>query len=68
MTSPAGSLARRGATLGLLLAFGLLAGCGQRGPLTLPASARPIERLEPGATAAPADEESPNEERSENER
>jgi len=46
--------------LGLLLAaFGALLGCGQRGPLTLPASARPIERLEPSKTtpatsAAPA--------------
>jgi predicted small lipoprotein YifL len=32
-----------------LAAFALLAGCGQRGPLTLPESARPIQRLDPGA-------------------
>ncbi len=36
--------------LGALLAvFVALAGCGQRGPLTLPDSARPIERLDPAA-------------------
>ena len=42
--------------LGLLAAFGALLGCGQRGPLTLPGSARPIERLDPSkaAPAAPA--------------
>ena len=32
-----------------------LTGCGQRGPLTLPDSARPIERLDPSARrGAPA--------------
>jgi len=45
---------------GALAAFAVLLGCGQRGPLTLPASARPIERLDPSKTppaaeAAPAD-------------
>jgi predicted small lipoprotein YifL len=40
----------------LLLALAsAFAGCGQRGPLTLPASARPVERLDP--TAAPPAEE-----------
>ncbi len=33
-----------------LAAFALLAGCGQRGPLTLPESARPIQRLDKGAS------------------
>jgi len=66
------SHAPRALLLGLLLAtFGALLGCGQRGPLTLPGSAKPIERLDPskaqpaggapsaagaaGAQAAPAD-------------
>jgi predicted small lipoprotein YifL len=49
----------------LLAAFGTLLGCGQRGPLTLPESARPVERLDQGnapptagtqgSEAAPAD-------------
>ncbi len=40
-------------TLGALLAvFGALLGCGQRGPLTLPDSARPVERLDPAAAPA----------------
>ena len=34
-----------------LAAFASLAGCGQRGPLTLPESARPIQRLDQGAAA-----------------
>jgi predicted small lipoprotein YifL len=43
-----------------LAAFAVLSGCGQRGPLTLPASAQPIERLDPSkappaAEAPPAD-------------
>ena len=47
---------RVGVGLGALLAaFLVVAACGQRGPLTLPESARPIERLDPGA-AAPAAE------------
>jgi predicted small lipoprotein YifL len=37
----------------VLAAFGALQGCGQRGPLTLPGSARPIERLDP-SKAQPA--------------
>ena len=37
----------------LLAAFGALLGCGQRGPLTLPGAAKPIERLDP-SKAAPA--------------
>jgi predicted small lipoprotein YifL len=35
----------------LLAALALLAGCGQRGPLTLPDSARPIDRLDPASGA-----------------
>jgi len=34
-----------------LTVFALLAGCGQRGPLTLSESQRPIQRLDKGATA-----------------
>jgi predicted small lipoprotein YifL len=34
-----------------LAAFALLASCGQRGPLTLSESQRPIQRLDKGATA-----------------
>ena len=36
-----------------LAAFALLAGCGQRGPLTLSESQRPIQRLDQGAATAP---------------
>ena len=36
-----------------LTVFALLAGCGQRGPLTLSESQRPIQRLDKGASAAP---------------
>jgi predicted small lipoprotein YifL len=36
-----------------LAAFTLLAGCGQRGPLTLSESQRPIQRLDKGAATAP---------------
>ena len=36
-----------------LAAFALLAGCGQRGPLTLSESQRPIQRLDKGAGATP---------------
>jgi predicted small lipoprotein YifL len=36
----------------LLLGMVLVAGCGQRGPLSLPDSARPIERLDPSAQPA----------------
>jgi len=36
----------------LLAAFGALLGCGQRGPLTLPTAARPVERNAPPATGA----------------
>ena len=34
-----------------LAVFALLAGCGQRGPLTLSESQRPIQRLDKSATA-----------------
>jgi predicted small lipoprotein YifL len=46
--------ALRSAGLGaaLLAAFASIAACGQRGPLTLPDSARPIERLDPNAQPA----------------
>jgi predicted small lipoprotein YifL len=49
---------RAALALGVLLAaFGALLGCGQRGPLTLPASARPTEtKKPPAATAAPSPE------------
>jgi predicted small lipoprotein YifL len=77
-----GSSGRGAIKLGALLAVLVaLLGCGQRGPLTLPDSARAIERLDPGAQpagAAPAtpptepeteDDGSPNEARPpENER
>ena len=36
-----------------LAAFASLAGCGQRGPLTLPESGRPAQRLDQGAAPAP---------------
>ena len=36
-----------------LAAFASLAGCGQRGPLTLSESQQPIQRLGPGSTGAP---------------
>jgi predicted small lipoprotein YifL len=49
MTS-VGSAAARAASLLLVLVLG---GCGQRGPLTLPGEAQPIERASP--TAAPAE-------------
>jgi predicted small lipoprotein YifL len=64
----------RGAAIVLLT---LLGGCGQRGPLTLPESAQPVERLDPAAappttepSAAETSEEPEDEdaERSENER
>lgn len=52
-------------TIGLALALAAaFASCGQRGPLTLPESARPIERLDPAA--APADQSEDEDERSEN--
>lgn len=34
-------------------AFASLAGCGQRGPLTLSESQRPIQRLDKGGATAP---------------
>jgi predicted small lipoprotein YifL len=43
----------RAAALAIL--FGALAACGQRGPLTLPDSARPIEALPSGPAAPPGD-------------
>jgi predicted small lipoprotein YifL len=57
----------------LLAALAALGGCGQRGPLTLPDSARPIERLDPAAEPAPPasasdSEQQDDEERGENER
>ena len=36
-----------------LAAFASLMGCGQRGPLTLAESQRPIQRLDTGAATAP---------------
>lgn len=61
-------------TAALTLVVAALGGCGQKGPLTLPDKARPIERLPttpaPGAEQndkAPSPEEN-QEERSENER
>ncbi len=52
--------ARPAATVALLLFAAALAGCGQRGPLTLPASAQPIKRLPPaGETQPPAQQAQP---------
>lgn len=50
--------ARASLALGVLLAaFGALLGCGQRGPLTLPGSARPAEsKAPPAVTGAPGTE------------
>jgi predicted small lipoprotein YifL len=43
-------LVRRGLAAGMFAAtFMAFVGCGQRGPLTLPDSARPIERLPPSS-------------------
>ncbi|HEX5047647.1 MAG TPA: lipoprotein [Gammaproteobacteria bacterium] len=55
----------------LLAAAAMAAGCGQRGPLSLPDSARPIQRVDPNAApaqppAAPA--EPTDEEKNGNER
>jgi predicted small lipoprotein YifL len=45
----------RAALLGALLAaFGALAACGQRGPLTLPGAEQPAQSSDPGAATAPA--------------
>jgi predicted small lipoprotein YifL len=49
-------MSRARVSLGLaaaLTAFALLEGCGQRGPLTLPESERPIQRLDKSAAPAP---------------
>jgi predicted small lipoprotein YifL len=43
-----------------LAAFLVLAGCGQRGPLTLSESARPIQRLDSGAAKPAADSAAPS--------
>jgi predicted small lipoprotein YifL len=48
-----GRAARLGALLAAFGAFAALGGCGQRGPLTLPDSARPIEPLDPAAQPSP---------------
>ena len=56
----------RAAPLGALLAAAALAGCGQRGPLELPESARPIERAQP--PAPPPDPADAREDERENER
>jgi predicted small lipoprotein YifL len=47
------AIGRAGIFVALLAAFAAVASCGQRGPLTLPDSARPIERLD-GASAPAA--------------
>ena len=47
------SRARRAVGIALLLATATLGGCGQRGPLTLPASAQPVKRLPPAGQAQP---------------
>ena len=36
----------------LLAAAAVAGGCGQRGPLSLPGSARPIQRIDPSAPSA----------------
>ena len=57
---------RRALCASLLAAAAVAGGCGQRGPLSLPDSARPIQRVDPnapsaepanGAPAEPTDEE-----------
>jgi predicted small lipoprotein YifL len=51
------TLRRRLAILAALAAA-CTAGCGQQGPLVLPADARPVERLDPQPTEPePADDE-----------
>jgi predicted small lipoprotein YifL len=69
------SLRRRAVRAAPLVAFALLTSCGQRGPLTLPDSAQPIERLDPNRAAegapatVPAQEPDPqDDEQRENER
>lgn len=59
-------------TASLLLAL-VLGGCGQRGPLTLPGEAQPIQRLPPPAAPAEAgaeqqDDDATDDESSANER
>lgn len=48
--------ARRGAAVAALIAA-LLSGCGQTGPLALPDSARPIERVPPPAPPPAAEDD-----------
>jgi predicted small lipoprotein YifL len=55
-------MSRTRASIGVaatLAAFAALAGCGQRGPLKLPESERPIQRLDKGAAPAPASSAAP---------
>ncbi|HET7131177.1 MAG TPA: hypothetical protein VFJ95_02970 [Gammaproteobacteria bacterium] len=53
----------------LLAAAAAAGGCGQRGPLALPDSARPVQRVEPApGSGSQAPRESTDEENGENER
>ena len=54
----ASSTLRKSAYAAALAAAVAIAGCGQRGPLALPDSAKPIQRLDPNA-ARPAGAENP---------
>lgn len=63
----------RAVSVGLVAAAAVAGGCGQRGPLSLPESAQPIQRVEPqapsaetGPAAAPG--EAAEEQKRENER
>ena len=50
------------ARLALLAALiAAVAGCGQTGPLVMPESARPIERIDPAAQPEQADDEQQDE-------
>jgi predicted small lipoprotein YifL len=66
---------RRALCAGLLTAAAVVGGCGQRGPLSLPESAQPLQRIdpnapsaEPGNGAAAAPGEAADEQKRENER
>jgi len=63
---PVRRAASAGASLALVAALTVISGCGQRGPLTLPDSARPIERLDPTAQPPAQPEPDPEDDNTEN--